>query len=128
MFVLLTTPQEFMKEYEVRANAKDFSNVAPLIDGEAVYWFSDGSYTGTEQIKEAFERTWSIIKEETYTITNLEWISECEHTAVCIYEFHSKGMVAGSNHGFSGRGTNVLRRTTTNDGWKIIHEHLSLKR
>jgi ketosteroid isomerase-like protein len=123
-----TNPQEFMKEYEIGANSKDFASILPLIDEkEAIFWFSEGSYIGAEQIREAFERTWSTIKDERYSITNLKWVSGCEHTAVCIYEFHSKGIVDGRNIEFSGRGTNILSRT--NDGeWKLVHEHLSRPR
>ncbi len=120
------TPEEFMKEYEHRANSKDIESILPLIDERAVYWFSEGSYKGIDQIKEAFERTWSTIKEERYTIDNLNWIANCQHTAVCIYDFHSKGNILGCPVEFNGRGTNVIRQI--NGQWKITHEHLSRER
>lgn len=114
---------EFLAEYEMRANACDFDAVRPLIDENAVYWFSNGSYRGIAEIQKAFEETWKNIREETYKISDVRWIFCTTECAVCIYHFRSDGIVEGERQVYSGRGTNVLRKK---DGsWKMIHEHLS---
>jgi ketosteroid isomerase-like protein len=119
----MTTPTEFIREYERRANSHNFDNVAPLIAKDAVFWFNDGSFQGHDQIRGAFEKTWSAIKDEQYAIDDVSWIAVSEGVAVCLYRFHWKGYVNGQLVSGNGRGTSVLRRD--GGGWRIAHEHLS---
>ena len=117
------TPQDFLGEYTKRINTHQFDLVAPLIAEEAVFWFTDGSFLGQESIRRAFEQTWSVIQEETFTIDNVEWSCQESQAAVCIYTFHWRGCIEGQLHEGAGRGTTVLRRNS--QGWQIVHEHLS---
>ena len=120
----IKSPEEFMRIYENAANSGDFDAVAPLVSEDAVFWFSNGSYTGVRNIKLAFEKTWSTIRDEEYSIRDLKWLHKGVDCAVCIYGFVSKGTIDGKVSEFAGRGTNVLKKI--NDSWKLIHEHLSL--
>lgn len=120
----METADAFMRRYQEAANSGDFSAVIEMLSEDAVYWFSDGSYRGPKQIRRAFERTWSTIHDEVYTIGDIEWMCESEDCAVCIYAFSSTGRIDEKLTSFKGRGTNVLRKSDR--GWKIVHEHLSL--
>lgn len=114
---------KFIQEYERLANKCDFNLLIPFIDEYAVYWFSNGTYEGIDAIRKAFEETWSNIQKEKYTITNVQWLLATDNEAVCIYDFHSDGIVKGKRQKYNGRGTNLFKKV---DGkWKIIHEHLS---
>lgn len=114
---------EVFKSLEAAANSQDFDRVAPHIAQDAVYWFTDGRSEGLEAIREAFERTWQTIRDETYVLSNVKWIAVSESVAVCIYDFRSRGVVSGRPFAASGRGTNVFVRS---DGvWRVVHEHLS---
>jgi len=54
-----------------------------------MFWFNDGSFRGIQQIKQAFEKTWSyVIQDEQYWLDNIEWLVEEENTAVFMYLFH----------------------------------------
>lgn len=117
------TPQECLQEYERRANTHNFAEIAPLIADVAVYWFSDGSYRGLVTIQQAFERTWSYISNERYTIENVHWLSIDEHTATCIYTFRWQGITPNGPAEGTGRGTNIFRKH--GGQWQVIHEHLS---
>lgn len=113
----------FLKNYEVQANYHKWENIAPLIAESAVYWFSDGSYVGIDNIKEAFIRTFNKIQDEKYSINDIEWIAVSDNFAVCIYNFYWIGTVDGKRTEGRGRGTNVVVKS---DGkWKMLHEHLS---
>lgn len=115
--------QVFLKEYERLANLCNFDAIEPFIDNNAVYWFSNGTYRGIGEIRKAFEETWNSIKNEKYTLSNVEWLIVSSDEAVCIYNFRSDGLANGKRQVYEGRGTNVLQKK---DGrWKIIHEHLS---
>ena len=115
--------EEFLKAYERATNSHDFSKVAPLIDDDAIYWFSDGSFEGIDAIKEAFENTWGKVKDEVYEIKSVRWLAKSDTIAICVYEFFWQGYVDGVKKSGNGRGTNVL--VNTNGSWQITHEHLS---
>ena len=114
----------FMKAYEQANNSHVFANVKPFIADDATYWFTDGSYTGIDEIRAAVEATFDKIQDEDYRIENLRWVVSEDSTAVCTYKFTWSGTVDGvAKHG-SGRGTNILKRY--GEGWQIVHEHLSV--
>jgi ketosteroid isomerase-like protein len=114
---------QFLKDYEELANKCNFDALTPFIDNDALYWFSDGSHKGINEIRTAFESTWNHIKNEKYTLDKVEWLVLTENEAVCTYNFHSDGLINGQRFTYSGRGTNVFKKK--NGTWKIVHEHLS---
>lgn len=115
--------RELLKEYENKINKHDFDLVEPLISKDCKFWFSSGTYEGLNQTRQAFEKTWDLIKEEFYSISDVNWIAEADRAAICTYTFHWKGIIDGKPNEGQGRGTSCFRNETT--GWKIIHEHLS---
>lgn len=115
--------QTFLAAYEKAANSRDFSQVAPFIADDATFWFTNGTFTGKENIRKAFEDTWAHIQGESYTISGVQWIAANDSAAVCTYKFKSDGMVNGKHQIYEGHGTNVLKQLE--GSWRIVHEHLS---
>jgi ketosteroid isomerase-like protein len=120
---LSQTPDDFMREYAVQTNTHEFDQVATLIAADAVYFFSEGTYTGREELRAAFERTWDTIHDEDYRIEDVRWLAADERMAVCVYHFRWRGIINGQPREGVGRGTSVLARS--DPGWRVIHEHLS---
>jgi ketosteroid isomerase-like protein len=120
---LANSPQALLEKYKVEINKHHFDTLEPLISQDCKFWFSSGTFVGLKQTRNAFEKTWSLIKEEVYSLTDIEWIAESDLAAVCTYTFHWKGLIDGKPGEGKGRGTSCLRQET--DGWKITHEHLS---
>lgn len=114
---------KFMSAYEKANSSHIWANVEPFIADNATYWFTDGSFSGIAEIKGAIESTFKKIKDEVYTISDLKWSVQSDSIAVCTYQFHWKGTVEGVERTGSGRGTNVLAKSS--DTWRIVHEHLS---
>lgn len=115
--------KKFLKDYETATNSHNFDNVEPLIDPKASYYFSEGSYSGTSEIRAAFEKTWKSIQNEVYTIKNVEWIFSSKNVSICTYQFHWQGRIDDVIQEGSGRGTNVI--TNINGRLSMLHEHLS---
>lgn len=115
--------EELFKQYETHINKHDFNAVEELISDHAIFWFSSGTFRGKPEIKAAFEKTWSLIQNEFYWLSDVEWLTSNEESAACVYTFHWKGVIGGLEKEGLGRGTSILRNE--NKKWKIIHEHLS---
>lgn len=113
----------FMQAYEKANNSHIWANVAPMIADNATYWFTDGSYTGLDEIRQAIEATFEKLQDEVYKISDLNWPVATDTVAVCTYHFSWKATIDGIKQSGSGRGTNVLEKR--NGSWRIVHEHLS---
>ncbi len=120
---LANSAQALLEKYKVEINKHDFDSLEPLISKDCKFWFSSGTYVGLEQTRSAFEKTWGLIKEEVYSLTEIDWIAESDLVAVCTYTFHWKGLIDGKPGEGKGRGTTCCRKEA--GGWKITHEHLS---
>jgi ketosteroid isomerase-like protein len=114
---------DLLEKYKVEINSHDFSRVEPLISRDCKFWFSSGTFHGLEQTRKAFEKTWAMIQNEIYSITDVSWLSSNQDSAACVYTYHWSGLINGQPTEGKGRGTSCFR---VEDGqWKIIHEHLS---
>jgi ketosteroid isomerase-like protein len=94
-----------------------------MIAPDATYWFTDGSYTGIDEIRQAVEATFTKLQDEVYRISDVRWPLATETAAVCTYHFSWQATIDGKRQFGSGRGTNVLGKR--NGSWVIVHEHLT---
>lgn len=113
----------FMQTYERANNTHIWANVAPMVANDATYWFTDGSYSGINEICRAVETTFEKLQDEVYKISDLKWLVVTETVAVCTYRFSWQATIDGVRQSGNGRGTNVLEKR--NGSWQIVHEHLS---
>lgn len=111
-----------LAEYEKRLNSHRWEEIAPLIDDDAIFIFSEGTYRGKAAIEEACRRTFALISNEKYEISDKNWSYAGPDWACCAYTFNWQGTINGAPAQGGGRGTSVVRRT--DHGWKIVHEHL----
>lgn len=116
--------REFIKEFQLASDTKDFSNVSSMIHPNAIFRFNDRDYKGIENIKGAFESTWSYdVENEEYNMINLEIINMDSSSATLTFDFKWKGISNQEEFSIKGRGTQVL--VLVEDKLKIILEHLS---
>ncbi|HLD74822.1 MAG TPA: nuclear transport factor 2 family protein [Bdellovibrionota bacterium] len=116
-------PESVLSEYEKGLNTHNFDNVRHLIAPDAVFWFNEGSFEGIDEIEKACNKTFNLIKNEKYWLTNKKWISSSQETVAIIYNYNWTGVINGKNESGFGRGTSIL--ANIDNTWKIIHEHLS---
>jgi ketosteroid isomerase-like protein len=117
------SPESLLATYEEQLAFQEFERVRPLIADDAVFWFNDGSHEGIASIEAAFAKTFALIQDEKYWLTDTVWLHKDDRAAAAIYTFNWSGVINGQKGAGSGRGTNILRKV---DGlWKIVHEHLS---
>jgi len=116
---------EALKKYINATNSHDFANVAECLHENAVYYFSNETCTGIPKIKAYFENVWSLISEEKYWATDIEYLLESPTTLVCTYRYNFSGYMNGKEISGGGRATNVFAKDSESDTWKLLHEHLS---
>ena len=118
----IMTPANFMHAYAQALASQQWSAIAPLMDESICVTFSEDTFIGLSAVQAAFEKTFALIKDETYDITNMRWVSQDETYAVCLYHFHWSGLIHGQHASGGGRGTSVLRKQ--NGRWRLLTEHL----
>ena len=116
------TPKELIKHYEKALESQSWSNVESLMHDDVCVTFSSGTFKGKQEVQQAFEKTFAIIKDEKYSITNIHWAFTDENSAICLYNFNWEGIINGQASSGGGRGTSVLIKDSST--WKIITEHL----
>ena len=103
------TPETFIKKYEAALATQDWQQVAPLVHPDVCVTFSSGSmHIGKAAVRQAFERNFSLIQDETYVIENVHWVKKGEDTAVYLFTFHWSGLINGEPASGAGTGSSVL--------------------
>lgn len=120
------TPDEFIQAYEKALAAQNWVQVEPLMHENACVTFSNGSvHKGRREVQAAFERNFSLIKDETYAISNVHWVMKTQEMAVFLFDYHWSGIFNDKPASGSGRGTSIL---VNNRGlWQLLTEHLGPK-
>lgn len=113
----------FVKAYTEALDTQVWAAVSPFVHEEACVTFSDGrTFVGKAAVRAAYERNFAAIKEETYAVSDVLWVSRAEDHAVYTFAFAWTGTVDGKRAGGKGRGTAVIVRHE--GGWQLIAEHL----
>ena len=115
-------PEEFLKSYESALATQNWQSVSPFFHEDACVTFNDGTYKGKAEVQGAFERTFALIQDEKYGMTDVYWVRKTGESAVCLYTFHWSGLIDGKRASGSGRGTSVL--VVEKGRWLLLAEHL----
>ena len=119
-------PEDFIKLYAAALATQDWQQVDPLVHPNACVTFSSGSvHKGKAAIRQAFERNFSLIQDETYAIKNVHWVMQGADTAVYLFTFHWSGLINGEPASGAGTGSSVLSKGAA--GWQLLLEHLGPK-
>ncbi|WP_298543983.1 nuclear transport factor 2 family protein [uncultured Aquimarina sp.] len=119
-------PEEFVKSYEKALGTQDWNVVEPLVSENVSVTFSNGTiHIGKENVRKAFEKNFSLIKNEKYAVENIKWLVKDKKYAVYLFEFNWTGIIGGKSESGNGIGTSVLIKENTR--WKLLTEHLGRK-
>lgn len=119
-------PEEFIRAYEVALATQNWYQVDPLVHANACVTFSNGTvHKGKAEVQKAFEKNFSLIKDETFSIANVHWVRKNLETAIYLFEFSWSGIINDKPASGSGRGTAIL--INENGKWQLLIEHLGPK-
>lgn len=111
-----------LSTYVEALNTHAWDRIAPHVAEDAVFIFTEDTFTGHTAAKAAFEKTFALIQDEHFSLHDIVWTVVTDEVAACRYEFRWKGLISGQEASGGGRGTTVLRKA--NGRWLIAHEHL----
>jgi len=118
--------EEFIHAYENALATQNWNQVEPLVHADACVTFSNGKvHKGKAEVQKAFEKNFSLIKDEKYSIANVHWVMKNSETAVYLFEFSWSGIINEKPASGSGRGTCVLIKEAGK--WQLLIEHLGPK-
>jgi len=69
-------PQSLLTAYEASLADQRWESVADFIHDDAVFIFSEGTFRGKSEISKAFHKTFNLIKDEQYSISDLQWLAQ----------------------------------------------------
>lgn len=116
------TANNLIQDYEKALESQNWAMVEPLMHDDVCVTFSSGTFKGKADVQQAFEKTFALIKDEKYSISNIHWVYSDNKSAVCIYNFNLEGIINGQQSSGGGRGTSAL--LCADGKWQIITEHL----
>ena len=115
--------EQFIEGYGAALATQDWQSVSPYIHPDACVTFSDGGFfQGKAEVQKAFERNFSLIQDEKYSIVDLHWVFRSEQFAVCTYGFRWHGTIKRQEASGAGRGTSAIIRESGR--WYLLAEHL----
>ena len=111
--------------YRGLINSHDFSLLERhVIASDALFVFSDQRHEGIAAVRAGFERTWSILPDEVYEMTEGEWLIDGADFAACTFRYSYRGTLAdGRVLSGGGQGINLFRRTEGR--WRLTFEQLT---
>ena len=105
--------EEFIRAYEQALASQDWRNVEPLVHENACVTFSNGTvHKGKPEVKSAFEKKFSLIKDEKYSISNVHGVKKDSEMAVYVFDFSWSGMI-------NDRQAALSKETNGNFWWSI---------
>lgn len=111
-----------LSAYVEALNTHSWDQIAAHVAEDAVFIFTEDTFTGHTAAQAAFEKTFALIQNEHFSLHDIVWTIITDDVAACRYEFRWKGLISGQEASGGGRGTTILRKT--NGRWLIAHEHL----
>lgn len=119
------SPEAAFDRYRQLINGHDFDQLAAaVIAPDALFVFTEKTHRGIDEIRTAFNHTWSILPDEVYTMTDAQWLARDSHSALVAFRYHYRGTTKnGQTLSGGGHGTNLYKRTPA--GWRLTYEHLS---
>ncbi|WP_297801941.1 nuclear transport factor 2 family protein [uncultured Brevundimonas sp.] len=116
---------EVLQAYRRLINRHDFDLLEQqVIAHDAVFVFSNLRHEGIAAIRSNFERTWSILPDEVYSMSDVVWLFSCDEHAACTLRYHYSGKTTEGRR-MEGGGQGVLIFGRRQGQWRLMLEQLT---
>ena len=112
----------FMSEYQKILMTTDWNKLSDFFQDDCAMIYSDGTYIGKKALKKAFEKTFSLMKNGKFYISDIHCAAITEQFCSCVFELKWSAEICGDKIVGKDRGTCCLVKF--NNSWKIVNQHL----
>lgn len=113
--------KERLKNYELALSKHSWQVVEPFFHPDVTVIFAEATYYGKHQVSVAISKTFSMIKDERFSIYNVNWTIIRENFATCTFDHEWCGALHTQKFAHAGRGT--IAWVKESDTWQIINQH-----
>jgi len=117
----MKTVQETILLYEAALACQSWDAVAEFFHQNCTVIFAEATYIGKSQVAGAINKTFSLIKDESFKLFDIQWNIIRENFAACTFIFEWSGTINGKRFTNPGRGTALW--VLEDDRWQIVNEH-----
>lgn len=117
----MITVQETIKLYEAALAKQTWEAVEDFFHENCTVVFAEATYYGKKQVARAIAKTFSLIKDENFHLSEINWTIVRENFASCTFNFEWSGTINGKRFTNPGRGTALW--VFHEDKWQIVNEH-----
>lgn len=117
----MKTVQETIRLYETALGKQTWEAVEEFFHPNCTVIFAEANYYGKNQVSGAISKTFSLIKDENFSLSEINWTIVRENFASCTFNFEWSGTINGKRFTNPGRGTAVW--ILENGHWQIVNEH-----
>ncbi len=113
--------EKIFNDYIEALATQSWEAAAPFFHERATVIFTEATYYGKSQVSGAIGKTFSLIRDENFKVSNLNWNLVTRDSASATFEYVWSGTIQGKRFTNPGRATIVW---VCEDGhWQIINEH-----
>lgn len=113
--------EEIIRQYEKALATQSWEAAEEFFHENATVIFAEGNYYGKEQVGAAIHKTFSLIRDENFVLSDLRWTIKTDKFATCTFLFEWSGTINRNSFVSPGRGT--IAWVYENGRWLIINEH-----
>ena len=113
--------EETLNNYVKALATQSWESVETFFHENVTVIFAEGTYYGKDQVGGAIHKTFSLIRDEDFSISNLQWTIRHDNFATCTFVFDWSGTINGKRFTSPGRGT--IAWVNLSNNWQIINEH-----
>lgn len=113
--------EKTFNDYIEALATQNWQAAAPFFHEQATVIFTEATYHGKQQVSGAMCKTFSIIRDESFKVTNLKWNIVTADFASGTFEYVWSGTIQGKLFSSPGRAT--IAWVCENGHWQIINEH-----
>lgn len=118
---MTTNVETTLSDYIAALDTQSWEAADGFFHENATVIFAEGTYRGKAQIATAIRKTFSMIRDEDFVISNLNWNIRQEQFATCTFDFEWSGTL--NNKRFTNPGRGTVAWLNESGRWQIINEH-----
>ena len=114
--------QQFIKKYQQAITRQNWEELKDYFHENCAVLYSDGTYVGKPMLKQAFDKTYALMKNGEYSLTDFHFPVITDKFCSCVAKFYWSAEIYGKSINSEHRITLFIAKD--DNEWKIVNQHL----